>query len=338
MAVAFATVFAVSGVAVTGTPALASDQRPAEGTVTRHDRSTLRPVSQAGSAVRRQMTATRDAFVQNNARRGALLDASQVALLTDPAARVIVASTDVEAIDGIDIGTVDGRVAGVGLRTHESGAAASGASVPVIGFAAGPSAVGFKQDKSGNHLVKSADDSDISSNFLQSWWWKFTLEESRESTYLTAAERSGSDFWIYARRGEAQAKASGHYLVDLTIRSRPWGGTRGNFKEMVDNAPSGTSTSCSDNGAIGVGFAQAGVTIPRTTCSSISGLGTVGDSAYEFGADWGGDTRNQIGIEALGSFKVKEGYVPSFADYIWATFDPGVFSSNKDVRWNDTGW
>jgi hypothetical protein len=62
------------------------------------------------------------------------------------------------------------------------------------------------------------------------------------------------------------------------------------------------------------------------------------DQPFEFGADWDGDTSTQVAVEAVGSFMVYEGTTPSFADYIWATFDPGILSGNRDVRWTDSGW
>jgi hypothetical protein len=327
---------AVTGAVAVGSSASAAEQETVIGQITRYERGVLRPVGAVTGSLHQKMTAARNNLLQNNARRGSNVDARSVSLFTDPGSKVIVASTDANAVDGIDIGLVDGVVAGMGLRTHDSDAGSAVATAPVIGFAGGPSSVGFRQNKTDSHEVTRADDGDLSSNFLQSWFWKFSLDEARESTYIGAAERANSDFWIYARRGEADAQASGHKLVDLTIRARPWGGTSGNFKNMIDNAPAGTSTSCSDNGAIGVGFGQAGVTLPLTTCSSVSGV--TSSNGFEFGADWDGRTQNQIGVEAVASYKVKEGYTPAFADYIWATFDPGLFGSNKEVKWSDTGW
>lgn len=336
----------VSTVAVTvaglALPAAASPSpQPVTGTVTRYQSAALRPVTSMTGTLRQKMDVARADYVESRARHGSNLDTRTVSVVTDPEQTAIVAAGADEVVDGIDVGTVNGANIGVGVRTHLSDQTAKKRAVPVIGFAAAPSTSGYVEDHEGFHTVTAANDADIkiggTVNFVENWYWKYVLPENKEAASFGSAMRSGSDFWIYARRGLGDAKSSGTNLVDLTVRSRPWGGTAGNFKQMIDNAPGGTATSCAELGAIGFGYGPASVKIPRSTCTSVTGV-TSTNSPYEFGADWDGKTTAQIGVEAIASYRVNEGYTPSFADYIWATFDPGVLSSNKDVKWADTGW
>ncbi|MFI1994514.1 hypothetical protein [Actinoplanes sp. NPDC020271] len=321
-------------------PAQAAPKQTA-GKVTRYDRATLRPAADVSGVLRRKMDTAKSDFVESHARRGRNVDSRTVDVYTDPAQSVIVAAGADEAVDGIDLGTVDGVHVAAGVRTHQTGVVTNPAASAVVGFAGAPTYSEYVQDGSGYHTVTATNDADIkiggTVNFLESWYWKYVLPEAKEANSFGSAMRSGSDFYVYARRGIADAKSSGTSLVDLTIRSRPWGGTSGNLKKMLYSAPGGSATSCSEQGAIGVGYGPASVKIPRSNCASVTQVTSTG-SAFEFGADWDGDTSDQIAIEAIASYQAVEGKVPSFADYIWATFDPGLLSSNKDVKWTDTGW
>lgn len=339
-----AVIAAVSTVLVAGaglaSPAAAAPKQ-ATGKVTRHERVDLRPAGATSGTLRQKMDTARADYVESRARRGTNIDNRTVSVYTDPSEAVIIAAGADEAVDGIDIGTVDGTKVGVGVRTHATGTFAGTAATSVIGFAASPSYSEYVQSSSGYHTVTASNDADIkiggTVNYLESWYWKYVLPEGKESASFNGTMRSGSDFYVYARRGIADAKSSGTDLVDLTIRSRPWGGTSGNVKKMLNSAPGGTVTSCADQGAIGFGYGPASVKIPRSNCASVTGVTSTG-SAFEFGADWDGDTTDQIAIEAIASYQTVEGKVPSWADYIWATFDPGLLSSNKEVKWTDTGW
>jgi hypothetical protein len=328
---------AVAGLA---TPAAAAPQTRV-GKVTHYESARLRAAGSVAGTLRRRMDVAKADYVEGRARRGSNLDSRTVSVYTDPTEAAIVAAGADEVIDGIDVGTVDGASVGVGVRSHVTAATGNTPAPPVIGFAAAPSYSQYVLDSAGYHTVTATNDADIkiggTTNFLESWYWKYSLPEAKEAASFSSSLRSGADFYVYARRGIADAKSSGTDLVDLTIRARPWGGTSGHFKQMLGNAPGGTETSCTELGAIGFGYGPASVKIPRTNCSSVAGV-TSTNSLFEFGADWDGDTATQIAIEAIASYRVAEGYVPSFADYIWATFDPGVFSSNKDVKWTDTGW
>jgi hypothetical protein len=322
------------------TPAAAAAKQVI-GKMTKYSAGDLRLAGAATGMLRRKMDTAEADYIESRARHGSNVDSRAVDVFTDPREAVIIATGADTAIDGIDVGTIDGKTAGVGVRTHNTGASASGAATSVLGFAAPPTYSQYVQDTSGSYTVTATNDADIkidgTVNFLQSWYWKYVLPESKEADSFTSTMRSGSDFYVYARRGIADAKTSGTDLVDLTIRSRPWGGTSGNFKQMLNSLPGGTATSCADQGAIGFGYGPASVKIPRTNCASVTGTTSSG-SVYEFGADWDGDSDAQTAIEAIASYRVNEGYVPSWADYIWATFDPGLLSSNREVKWTDSGW
>ncbi|GIE33970.1 hypothetical protein Ait01nite_070150 [Actinoplanes italicus] len=326
-------------------PAAAAEGTVVQGKVDRYDRSALRPAETATGDLRQRMSAARTAFVQDNARRGSNVDTRAVETFTDPSARVIVAAGNGEVVDGIDIGTADGYLAGVGIRSHEGNTTTTTAAAPpVIGFAGEPDPTGYQRAASGSHVVTVGDDPDLAIpggslvNHVKSWYWKYSLAESKESDVFTASERSGSDFWVYARRGDADGRTSdlqGAALVDLTIRSRPWGGTSGNFKQLQSRVPFGAAPNCVSGGNLEISFGVYKVVMPQSSCQTVKGATNV--SSYEFGADWDGSTFNLTTIEAMAAYKVKEGYTPSFADYIWASFNIGPMG-RKDVKWTDTGW
>jgi hypothetical protein len=328
----------------TGSPAAAAEQETVVGKVTRYERDVLRPVDSVTGSLRQKMTAAKSNFLQDNARRGSNVDARTVSLFTDPGSKVIVAAGNGAVVDGIDIGTADGVLAGVGVRTHESGADTIVAAPPVIGFAGEPNPDGYQRIATDSHVVTPADDGDITIpgssivNYLKSWYWKYSLAEAKEDDVFDASERSGADFWIYARRGDADGRASGTHaaaLVDLTIRARPWGGAAGNFKQMQSRVPFGAAPNCVSGGNLEISFGVYKVVMPQSSCQTVSGATNV--TKYEFGVDWNGASTSLTTIEAMGAYKVKEGYTPSFADYIWATFNVGPMG-RKDVKWTDTGW
>jgi hypothetical protein len=127
-------------------------------------------------------------------------------------------------------------------------------------------------------------------------------------------------------------------MDDLTIRSRPWGGTSGNFKGLIAKHPTSTSSSCTSTGNLEFAAGPYSVEIPQNNCSNVSGLTSTG-SSLEFGSDWNGSSQGAVAIEAIAGYKVAEGKIPSFADYIWANFWT-VTAGYPDtpVKWTDTGW
>jgi hypothetical protein len=342
VAAAAAAVVAGAGSAV---PAAAAP-KTLTGKVTHYERATLRAAGSVGGKLRQKMDTAKVDYLDLAARHGQTVDARTVSVFTDPASSVVLAVGPDTVVDRVNVGTVDGVARGVGVETHEAGSGST-ASAPVMGFAGEPTTDGFRMAAAGSHIVTKADDADIQptqhyTNYLKSWYWKYELPESSEQTGYGAL-RSGSDFWVYARRGDANAGGANgdlysSYLDDLTIRARPWGGTSGNFKQILAKAPTGTSSACSSKGTVEITAGPYSVELPQNNCSNVVGLTSV-NSPFEFGADWSGSTQGAVSIEAIASFRVVEGRIPSFADYIWADFWTVTAGyPHGSVKWTDTGW
>lgn len=119
---------------------------------------------------------------------------------TDPTSTVVLAVGG----DTISVGTVDGVARGLGVETHESGIGST-AAAPVMGFAGDPSVDGYRMAAAGSHIVTVADAADVKptqhyTNYVNSWYWKYEFPEGSESKAYDSGERSGADFWVYARR------------------------------------------------------------------------------------------------------------------------------------------
>lgn len=329
---------------VVATPASAAEPE-LRFTVERHERAALRTADQVTGDLRRAMTESRDEYLDKSARNGRVRDARSVATFADPSGTVVVAAGVGSAVDSIDVGTYrdsgDTVIAqGFAARVHESaGRPGAAAGAPAIGFAGVPTTTGY--------LLVNNDDVVMhpvlrnTAQYMHSYWWKYEMPEGLEQDAFNPSYRAGMDFWIYVRRGIADGQGQGIWpynirLVDLTVRSRPWGGTAWRINKMIDHAPTGSSGSCTDSGSIGFSYAGAGVTIPLSNCQSVNGLSNV-SQPFEFGADWNGVTDQQQAVEAIASVRSVEGQIPTWADYIWAAFDvaDGVQTA---YRWTDTGW
>jgi hypothetical protein len=344
------TVAAMSAVVITGTgiatPAAAAP-KSLTGKINKYERSALRPSTAVTGELRQKMDSARSEYIDYAARHGQLADSRTVSVFTDPTSSVVLAAGGGTVVDKVSVGTVDGIARGVGVETHESGTSTT-AAPPVTGFAGDPSTDGYRMAAAGSHVVTVADDPDIKpdahfSNYVKSWYWKYELPEGSEANAFSSTERSGADFWVYARRGDANPGGSGNdigssRMDDFTIRARPWGGTSGNFKRMIGRLPVSSSSSCTGTGNLEISAGPYSVAIPQTNCSNVGGV-TSTSSPYEFGSDWDGDTQGAVSIEAIASFKVAEGKIPSFADYIWMNFMTITAGYPvATVKWTDTGW
>lgn len=344
LAVVSAAIVAGAGIAA---PADAAVPEIETGTVTDYQRSALRPASAVTGELREQLDTAKVDYLDFAARQGRPADARSVSAFTDPTSTVVLAVGGDTVVDTISVGTVDGVARGLGVETHESGTGST-AAAPVMGFAGDPSVDGYRMAAAGSHIVTVADDADVKptqhyTNYVKSWYWKYELPEGSESKAYDSGERSGADFWVYARRGDANAGGANSDIYssimdDLTIRARPWGGTSGNFKKMIGRLPVSSTNSCTSSGNLEFNAGPYSVAIPQTNCSNVTGL-TSTSSSFEFGADWNGKSQGAVSIEALASFKVAEGKVPSFADYIWMNFYTVTAGYPVGtVKWTDSGW
>ncbi|MFI1994513.1 hypothetical protein [Actinoplanes sp. NPDC020271] len=341
--VATTSVLATAGITAPAAAAPAA----AVGKIAKYDRSVLRPSSSVTGNLRKKLETAKTDYLDFAARHGRSLDARGVSAFTDPASKVVLAVGEGTVIDKVNVGTVDGKARGVGVESHEAGNTST-AQAPVMGFAGDPTTDGYKMVAANSHIVTVADDADVQptshyTNYVKSWFWKYELPEGSEVNAFSSTERSGSDFFVYARRGDANpgganADLYSSVMDDLTIRARPWGGTSGNFKKMISRLPVSTTNSCTSSGSLEVSAGPYSVEIPQNNCSNVTGL-TSTSSPYEFGADWNGKTQGAVSIEAIASFKVAEGKVPSFADYIWMNFYTVTAGYPVGtVKWTDTGW
>lgn len=323
--------------------------------VSRFDRQVLRTSDSVKPQARERMLRARIDLLDQRAREGVPLDARAVTVLTDPTQSVVAAAANTDIIDGIDLAVADTSsgthlVQGVVARSHESQATGGVASSPAIGFAGVPTATGFRLKANGGVTVTSAMDPDINlcagdyyptchTQYVRSEYWKYELPESLESRSFTPSNRSGSDYWAYARRGIADAQGGGYRLVDLTVRSRPWAGYEGRFIDVINYGPVGTSSACTSSGQIGFSYGGASIQIPLSNCKSVSGVSSTA-KAMEFGADWNGRAGSQQAVEAVQTVRTREGQTPVWADYIWASFTtaPLQLWNYSNVKWTDPGW
>ncbi|MGK5680157.1 hypothetical protein [Actinoplanes sp. URMC 104] len=344
LAAACAAVLSAGMAVAVSAPASAAPAEPT-ATVTKYGRASLRFSASADTVLGQSMTASKSDYVTWSARQGRTLDSKKVETVADPTGSVIASSSVGTVIDGLNVGRYAGgygQAAAAGLITHEAGTATTTAAGPVIGFAGAPSYSGYQLSNSGGITITTSVNSAINFKYdvqyLRSEFWKYVLPEAGEKPAFTDSQRSGADFWAYARRGIADAKGTGKNLDDLTVRSRPWGGTSGNFKNMIDYAPVGSANTCGSGASIGFSYGGASISIPTSNCSKVKGI-TSRSSSLEMGADWDGHTSDQQAVEALSTYRVNEGYTPQFADYIWATFSDWAHSGvTADIKWTDTGW
>jgi hypothetical protein len=322
------------------TPAQAAEKEPLTLQVVRHKGSALKKAEKFTGDQRRRMNDVESEFIARRAQLGRLLDTRQVETFTSPGAQVIAVADTSLVIDSINIGTykdTDGTVAGQGFGAEiheESGSAPSTPTTPTIGFAGNPSTTGY-QLVSNKTLELKPKVGDWTQKVITDYW-KYKLPENLESAAFAPAYRTNSDFWAYARRGLGDS-ADKPRLVDLTVRSRPWGGTSSRFRNVIDKAPTGTTTACTSTGTIGFTYAGHGVQIPYNNCYAVKGV-TSTSSALEFGADWDGNTTDPQTVEAIASVRVVAGQTPSWADYIWASFTNNPAGGYYDYKWADSGW
>jgi hypothetical protein len=321
-------------------PAQAAEKQQLTLDVVRHKGSALQRAERFSGDQRRRMDAVENEFIARKAQLGRLLDTRQVETFTTAGAQVIAVADASLVVDSINVGTYKDAAGGVaaqafGAEIHEEdGSAASTASTPTIGFAGSPSTTGY-QLVSSKTLELKPKVGDWTQKVITDYW-KYKLPENLESSAFSSTYRSNSDFWAYARRGLGDS-ADKPRLVDLTVRSRPWAGTASRFRNIIDKAPTGTTTACTSNGTIGFSYAGQGVQIPYNNCSSVKGV-TSTSSALEFGADWDGNTTDPQTVEAIASVRVVAGQTPSWADYIWASFTNNPAGGYYDYKWADSGW
>ena len=340
LAVLIAAAMGAGSALVAATPAQAAEQQPLTLTVVRHAGKSLQKSDRFSGDLRRRMDDAENGFIARRAQLGRLLDTRQVEAFADTSTEVIAVADASLVIDSINVGTyenADGDVAGQGFgaEIHEDTAAApSVAASPVIGFAGSPSTNGY-QLVSNKTLELKPKVGDWTQKVITDYW-KYKLPDNKESPAFSSSYRSNSDFWAYARRGLGDS-ADKPRLVDLTIRSRPWGGTASRMRNVIDKAPTGTTTACTNTGTIGFSYSGASVNIPYNNCSSVKGV-TSTSSSLEFGADWDGNTTNPQTVEAIASVRTVAGQTPSWADYIWASFTNNPAGGNVDYKWTDSGW
>jgi hypothetical protein len=325
-------------------PAQATEAKQLTLDVIHHKRATLKDSASFSGELRSRLDSAKLNYVDRRAKQGLLLDVKRVDAVTDAAASVVAVAEDTTVIDSIDVGsyktTDDVEVAqGFGAQIHDEapGSASVSAAHPALGFAGAPSYTGY-QLVGQKSLELHPTAYGVKQNVITDYW-KYKLPDAKETAAFGAAYRANSDFFVYARRGTGDAQGTGKRLVDLTVRSRPWGGTAGNQRNIIAKAPVGTSQQCTSTGTIGFEYKGASISLPYNNCSAVKGVTTT-SSTLEFGADWDGRTGDPQTVEAIASVRAVAGTTPSWADYIWASFTnlPTQVIDYSDYKWTDSGW
>lgn len=292
----------------------------------------------------------RDDFLADEASEGRVHDELEVTALIDSAtgaAALHLPGVEMDALhvqEARDGDSVQAMALGAESHNVDTGSDARGGGRG-MGWAGGPSATGYLLDRSGSLRLTRTHDADLNADFssydhfVETWYWKYVLPESKESTAYTSSYRSNSDFWAYSRRGIADGASNAYHLRDLTIRSRPWGGTSSRIRNYIDRLPATGTSTCTSAGSLSFSYGGFGVSLPVSTCQNTQGVNNT-SVPLEFGTDWSGSTASKVGVEAMVNIRSVEGQVPTMADYIWAEFyGCNTYYCNKDyIKWNDTGW
>lgn len=318
---------------------------------------------EASSEELQRLNSSKDEFIDSAMRRGSLTDTQEVEVLLDSEHDIVVAFNQGQAIDMLDVrrAEVDGEVVAraFGVATHEIADEGDDESPDIVngsgfGFSgADPTFNGWVLTlPNGNRerclVLTPNHDPDVrpdvgrNNHYVETCYWKYYLPENLQPAAF--AGHTTNDWWSYARRGVAGG-ANGYTMDDLTIRSRPWGGTAARINGFETRIPSGADqTTCQQGPTLSASYGGFGISVPITNCQGTRGVWV--PAAKEWGTDWDGRTNGRIGIESLGVVRTVESPAPSFADYIFASFIgcfvegplPHVSCYRDNVRWTDTGW
>ncbi len=163
---------------------------------------------------------------------------------------------------------------------------------------------------------------------------KFKLVEGSETR----------DTWAYNRYATAVPRGNGvlhkYSVKELTVRSRPWSGTKNRVTTLRNFWPNSPVTSCNPLAEINVSLGAFSAKLPVRSCS---GTTTFADGGtFELQSTYKGEAAGQLSVDALIALDTWAGQELVMADYTWATF--GDFHTTggyyeKDNLWAyDTGW
>jgi hypothetical protein len=180
--------------------------------------------------------------------------------------------------------------------------------------------------------------------------WTHSVGHKVTSCYEKWKVYEGSntvDSWVYNRWGTAQARGDGlihqYSVKELTLRSKPWSGTKSRVKVMSDYWPHDSSEVCPGSWAsLGISVGPFSATLPQR-CSTHD---TFADgNTFELRTSWNGDADNTAGIDGAIALDTWAGETLVMADYFWADFSDeyndifGTYHIDHDKLWAyDSGW
>lgn len=317
----------------------AGAQTPSEGEA---QKLVTRMESVPGSAFRQtgNTKAREDAareFLNDSARQGRLLDRRSVRSAVSPA-HGSVAWDGSEVIDEVRIvtatkpGSDEVAAQALGMKVgHGPEEAPYGAAQAAQGLGMSALSNVTNGGRQGGHC--STYTHSVGHKFT-TCWEKWKLVESSETR----------DHWVYNRWGTAQARGDGflhkYSVKELTLRSRPWSGTKSRVAALVDYWPSSPSGQCSNGASTTISYGIFSATLPFNSCSATNTFANA--NTFELESKWQGNAESTAGNNAAIALQTWAGQVLEMADYTWATFGDfdtiGGYTTEDNLWAYDAGW
>jgi hypothetical protein len=180
--------------------------------------------------------------------------------------------------------------------------------------------------------------------------WTHEVGHQVTSCYEKWKVNEGSstrDMWVYNRWGTAKARGDGYIhqysIKELTLRSKPWSGTKSRVANLVDYWPSTPGEVCPGGQAslsIGVGVFSAKMGQHCNHHDTFANANT-----FELQTTWTGNAPTTIGTDGAIALETWAGETLVMADYFWAKFVDSYadFFATQHVDYDylfayDSGW
>ena len=180
--------------------------------------------------------------------------------------------------------------------------------------------------------------------------WTHTVGHQVTSCYEKWKVNEGSstrDLWVYNRWGTAKARGDGiihqYSVKELTLRSKPWSGTKSRVAGLRDYWPSTSSEVC-PGGQPSLSFSVGAFS--ATMGQNCNHHDTFADAnSFELQTSWKGQADSTVGTDGGIALETWAGETLVMADYFWATFADeyydwlGTYHDDKDtLSAYDSGW
>lgn len=290
---------------------------------------------QTGNAKARDNAARE--FLNESARQGRLLDRRSVRSAVSPAHGSLAWDgneivDEVRIVTGTDPNSGEVGARALGMKVgHGPDDGAYGAANVAQGLGMSALSQVTNGDRRGGHCSTYTHED---GHKMTSCWEKWKLVESSTTR----------DNWVYNRWGTALARGDGfwhNYTVkELTLRSRPWSGTKGRVAALVDYWPSAPGQQCAQGASVGIGVGVFSATLPFNSCDGTDTFANA--NTFELSSTWEGSNGTSAGNNAAIALQTWAGKELVMADYTWATFGDQHTASGAQETDNfwvyDTGW